>query len=186
MSAQSRERSKGFGRTLAFGALAAATLPVFVLAMAPLLGSGRALVLHAILITAGYGMVLASRARQRLAVGAVACLGGLVLAGASSSSGELLVGLSLGVGLIRSGWLLERRTLRAVVVEGLVLIGSVTTAHFLASPGLLGGAVALWGWFVVQSFYFLVGGLRVRSPRRAGDPFDAARRELQELLDQTS
>ena len=178
-----RAHSSAFGGTLVFGALAAAILPVTVLAASPFLGVSRALMLHAILATVGYAMVLTSGARRRLAVGAVSLAGGLVLAGLSRSPGELLVLLSLGLGLLRSGWLFRRRTLRAVAIESLVLVGSVAVARFLAAPGLLGSALAVWGWFVVQSFYFLIGGIETRRPKlREGDPFDEAQRELEELL----
>jgi hypothetical protein len=45
-------------------------------------------------------------------------------------------------------------------------------------------SLAIWGYFLVQSSYFLVGG---RSPRRDGpprDPFEQARARLQRLLEE--
>jgi hypothetical protein len=174
--------SSGFVRTLVFGAVAAASLPVSILLTLPVLGFHGALALHGVLSSVGYAVLLSSGSRQRLAVGVVGLAGGLAVAAFSRSPGELLVLLSLGLALVRSGWLLEQRSWRALAVEGVVLVGSLASARFVAAPGLLGSALALWSWFVVQSFYFLVGGLRVRRPSPEGDAFDAARRELLDLL----
>ncbi len=176
------EAEAGFARTLVFGAAAAAGLPIAVLGLGALLGTHAALGLTLVLATAGYLVVLTPGARSKLALGFGAGVMGLVAWSATDSVRELLLVLTLGVSLVRSGVLYRRRPLRAVVIEGIVLLGSLATARFLATPGLLGTAIALWGWFVVQSFYFLLGGLTLRRPQPEGDPFEAARQRLEELL----
>ena len=185
MSARCMERSesaRGFARTLGFGALAASTLPLSTLVLAPVLGGARALALHAVLAAAGYLAVMAPDARRRVAVAAGGGAAGLLcLAWAGSNTG-LLVALSLVVAVVRSGVLFRRGLARSLAVEGIVLLLAVATLHVLAVPGLAGRALALWGWFVVQSFYFLPAGLAARARGTQGDPFERARRRLEELL----
>jgi hypothetical protein len=57
-------------------------------------------------------------------------------------------------------------------------------ARFLASPGLLGIALALWGFFLVQSVFFAIGGTHERRPEAGAlDPFDRAKRRMLEVLE---
>ncbi len=177
------EASRGFARTLAFGALAAATLPLSVLALGPWLGAAGARTAHVVLATAGYLAVLAPPgARRRLAVALAAAAAGVFWWGLAGSLASLFAGLSGIVAVFRSGWLFRRGTARAMVVEGGVLLLALATWHGLAGPGLPGQALALWGWFVAQSFYFLPGGLARRRRRPDGDAFERARQRLEELL----
>ena len=176
------EAEGGFARTLTFGAVAAAGLPIAVLFLAPVLGTHAALRLTLVLATAGYLVVLTPGARSKVALGFGSVAVGLIAWSTTASARELLLVLTLGVSLVRSGVLYRRQPLRAVVIEAIVGVGSLATAGFLATPGLLGSAIALWGWFVVQSFYFLLGGLVVRRSQPEGDPFEAARQRLEELL----
>jgi hypothetical protein len=185
MSWQNGERPEveaGFARTLMFGAAAAAGLPIAVLGLAPVLGADAALGLTLVLATAGYLVVLTPGPRGKLALGFGTGVVGLIAWSATGSVRELLLVLTLGVSLVRSGVLYRRRPLRAVVIEAIVGVGSLATVRFLAAPGLLGSAIALWGWFVVQSFYFLLGGLARRRPQPEGDAFETARQRLEELL----
>jgi hypothetical protein len=172
----------GFGRTLVYGAVASAALPLAVLALGPTLGLDRALGLYAVLATAGYLAALSRGARQRVAVSCGALAAGLLAFAASGSSAELFALLGVGVALARGGLLVRRSAPRAVAIEGAVLAASLLAARWLASPGLLGSAVALWGWFVVQSFAFLPAGVRAGRAGTDGDPFEVARRHLEELL----
>lgn len=181
-AAEVGEVETGFARTLGFGAVAAAVLPVVVLALGPILGASTALGVSLVLATTGYLVVLTPGPRSKLAVGFGALATGGVAFAASSSVRELLLVLTLGVSLVRSGLLYRRRPLRAVLIEGVVVLGSLAAARFLATPGPLGAAIALWGWFVVQSFYFLLGGLTQRKLQPEGDAFEAARQRLEELL----
>lgn len=177
------EAARGFARTLAFGALAAATLPLSVLALGPWLGGAGARAAHGVLATAAYLAVLAPPgARRRLAVALAAAAAGVLWWGLAGSFAGFLAGLSAIVAVFRSGWLFRRGVARAMVVEGSVLLLALATWYGLAGPGLPGQALALWGWFVAQSFYFLPGGLARRRRRPDGDAFERARQRLEELL----
>jgi hypothetical protein len=186
----------GFARTLVYGAFASAALPLAVLTLSPALGMASALGLYAVFVVAGYLAALTPAvegrgigkgdARRRVAVACGSLGTGLAAWALSESVSQLFVLLSLAVGLVRSGLVFQlfqrRDSLRAVVIEGGVLVGALLAARFLAAPGLVGSAVALWGWFVVQSFAFLLIGIPRRSRVAGGDPFEVARRRLEELL----
>ena len=69
-------------------------------------------------------------------------------------------------------------------VAGVLLLqqqGELPAAAWLwGLPACL--ALALWGRIVVQSFAFVPSGIAARAPPTHGDPFDAARDRLEELL----
>jgi hypothetical protein len=194
----------GFSRTILFGLLAAVSLPASVVALSPVLGASDALAMHAIGAVSGYLAILVPGLRRRLCVLALAGAFGLLVWLFAGSLAELALGLSLEVAVVRSGLLYRlsyrlsygpraqharggtepsgQGRLRAVAIEAIVLLVALLTARFLAVPGLVGGMLALWGWFVAQSFYFLFDGLAPRRRQPQGDPFEAARRGLEELL----
>ena len=177
-----------FTKTLAFGAAAAISLPLTVLALAPWIGSQHAFAFHAVAATGGYLAILSVGGRRQLRLGSAAAVLGLVGLGAlvwglSDSPANLVLLLGLEVALVRSGLLFRRRLARTWVIETFVGLGAAATAAFLFTPGLLGSALAIWGWFVVQSFYFPLGGLSRRTKPARGDPFDEASRSLEEILE---
>jgi hypothetical protein len=72
------------------------------------------------------------------------------------------------------------------VAETLLLAGGLALARFLAGPDTLQVAFAIWGFFLAQSFFFLLGGVGERS-HDAGiaglDPFEVARARAVELME---
>ena len=57
-------------------------------------------------------------------------------------------------------------------------------ARFLAAGGAASLALGLWGYLLVQSLFFLAGGVTVRLGSDARvDPFERARADLLALLD---
>jgi hypothetical protein len=68
-------------------------------------------------------------------------------------------------------------------VELLLGCGGLMVARALAAPSPVALGMALWGYFLVQSCYFLLAGWGARQPA-AGveDPFDRVRRQILELL----
>lgn len=175
-----------FSRTLGVGAVAALSLPLTVLGLGHSLGAETALALHAVAVTAAYLACLAPGAGNRVAVFAIVSLlgAGVWMVAGPPHTGSVLIGLA--VAAVRSGWLFPRNTLRALALEAGVLVAASATAACLLplfpSP-LVGAAVATWGWFVAQSFFFLVGDpLPAARPSR-GDAFERAAGELEKLLD---
>lgn len=177
-------RWNGFGRSLLFAALAAGAFPVFALFANPVLGRGWALSLYLLGIAVLYVAGLAPR-RSRAALAAViaSALGAAVLLLAPSVV-AVAAGAALIVGVCRSGVLYRSRRARALLAETLLLAGGLALARFLAGPGTLQVAFAIWGFFLVQSFFFLLGGVAERTEAAAGlDPFEVARARALALME---
>ena len=69
------------------------------------------------------------------------------------------------------------------MAEACLLTGGLASAAILGGPSVRGIAFAVWGFFLVQSFCFLIpfGGVGARCAGRA-DPFDAAHARAMGLL----
>ena len=177
-------RWNGFARSLLFAALAAAAFPIFALVADPVLGWAPALSLYLVGIAAVYAAGLAPRrSRAVVAAGIASALGGGVLL-LAPSVGTVAVGAALIVGVCRSGVLYRSRRARALVMETCLLAGGLGLGRFLAGPDTAQVAFAIWGFFLVQSFFFLLGGVAERSEQSAGlDPFEVARARALALME---
>ncbi len=177
-------RGNDFSRSLVFAAVVAAAWPAFALVAAPLVGSHTALSLYLVAAAAlcVWG-IPPDRARGVGAALATAALGGLVLV-LARDVWEVAAGSALALGVARSALLYRSRAARAVLLESMLIGGGLVLARWLATPGPLGVALALWGFFAVQAGFFAVAGIRVRpsEPGRA-DGFEHARRRALALLD---
>jgi hypothetical protein len=176
-------RWDGFGRSLLFAALAAAGLPVAVTFGAPLIGSAASVRVYILLVAGCYAMGLPVERSRRLAALAMAGVAGLLLAMLPLGLSGTAVGAAAIVAVGRSVIAQRQRALRACVIEAALGALALGVAGFLASGGLLALCLAIWGFFLVQSAYFLIGG---RTPRRDAaprDPFERARQRLERLLD---
>lgn len=173
-----------FAGTLAFAAAAAAGWPAFLLVAGSVLGARTALSLYLVGVTVLYVAGLAPRRAQGICAGAAAAAFALAFLVFAPSPAFAALGAALGLGIGRSGLLYQARPARALASEVALLGGGLLLARFLgAGRGTLDVALAIWAFGLVQSLFFLLGGV---SPRRdeAGsiDPFEVARRRLEELL----
>jgi len=176
-------RWDGFGRSLLFGALAAAGLPLAMGLAGPLLGAATALRLYLIGTAALYAVGLAGERTPRLAAAGLATLAGSALAALPLGLAGTAVGAAAIVAVCRSGLLWRQRRWRAVAIEALLGLLGLALARHLAGGGLVGLALGLWGYFLVQSGYFLIGGRSPRRPDATQDPFERARQRLERLLE---
>lgn len=175
-------RAHGFGATLVFGAVASAGLLAGAWLLVPPLSGATFLGLYLVATVCAYATALAPDPRRGAASFALAAaLGAAVLALAGRPS-EVAIGAALVLAVCRSGFLYRSRPLRALALEVALAGGGLALARFLATGGLAGAALALWGFFVVQSGFFLAGGVRPRRAQPEGDPFDEARARLLVLL----
>jgi len=172
-----------FARSLGFAALAGAGVPLFVGGLGPLLGHAFALELYIVSAGAGYLAVMAGNPRR--AVVAAACAGaiGMLLLLLPLRLPALVAGTALMIAVGRSTFLHRSGSLRAVTLELLLQGGGLLLARYLAGSDAISLALATWGYFLVQSLYFLVGGIALRRPAPVGDPFDQARTRLLALLE---
>jgi len=174
-------RWNGFGRSLLFAAAAAAGLPVAVTFAAPWLGSASVLKLYLLAVAGCYAVGLGDRPGPRRRAAIAATAGGAVVAALPLDlAGTALCAAAL-VAVCRSGLHHRQLPLRAFAIELGLGAAGLAAAAFLASGGLRAMALAVWGYFLVQSAYFLIGG---RSPRAGGepvDPFERARARLERV-----
>jgi len=174
-------RADGFARGTVFAALAAAAwLPWMVV----LGGGGAAFALYLVAITAAYLVGLGPRGAPRLAVAAGAALLGGVLAAGVHTPGELALGLGAILATARSAVLHRARPARAIMTEVVLVGGGLLFARALAAPTAFGVMLAVWGFFLVQSTFFLVAGVEPRPVAAARrDPFEEAYARATALLE---
>ena len=177
-------RWNGFARSLLFAAVAAGAFPIFALFANPVLGRASALSLYLLGIAVVYVAGLAPRrSRAVVAAGLASALGAGVFL-LAPSVGTVAAGAALVVGVCRSGLLYRSRRARALVAETILLAGGLALARFLAGPDTLQMAFAIWGFLLVQSFFFLLGGITERAEATAGlDPFEVARARALALIE---
>ena len=174
-----------FGRSVLLAAIIGAAWPAFALVAAPLLGARAALSLYVVGATAVYVAAIAPSIARGVATALVAVAIALGFAVVAGTPGAVVLGAALALGCARSGLLHRGRAARVLAVEALLLGGGLLLARFLFAPGALGTALALWGFFLVQSAFFAIGGLRVRdSDGVAPDRFECARRRALALLEE--
>ena len=177
-------RWDGFGRSLLFAALAAAGLPVAVTFGGPLVGAGASARLYLIAAACAYAAGLSAERSRRLAVLTVAVGAGTALALLPLGLGGSALGAAAIVAVGRSAIAQRQRPLRAVVIEVALGGAGLGVASFLASGGLLALCLAVWGYFLVQSAYFLIAGRVPRRDEASQDPFERARLCLERMLDE--
>lgn len=183
-------RWNNFTGTLVFGAVAAVVSPAVWLLAGPLLGVQAALALYWIACAAVYLAGLATTWRRGLAFALpAATLAGVawIVSPTLAGGGTLLAAALISALLVSLGraTLFAARSARGVSIEVGLVVGGLWLASWLATPGPMGAAVAIWGFFLVQSGFFLVGP--PRESQESGtepDPFERARARMLALLDE--
>lgn len=173
-----------FGRSAVFAAAAGCGVMPWLLVVAPLLGVRGALAFYLVAVTAAYVTAIAPALRRGLGAGVMVGILGGGFAVAAHPLPELALGLALLLALARTSFLYRARPGRALALEVALVAGGLLFARCLAGSSLLSVMLALWGFLLVQSVFFLVGGIRERhtgAVRR--DPFDAAYERASALLD---
>jgi hypothetical protein len=175
-------RWDGFASSLAFAALAAAGLPVAVTFAGALVGSEAAVRLYAIAAAGLYAIGLCPDRSRRVAALAFCALVGMILALLPLGLRETAIGAAGLVAFTRGVLLPDSRSLHALAIEAVLGAVGLATAAWFAHGGLLALCLAVWGYFLVQSGYFLFGPQRAAG--EAADPFERARVRLQRLLEE--
>lgn len=171
-----------FGRGAVFAALAGLGIIPWLVVAGPLLGMRLGLAVYLVALTATAISVMAPSRRRGLGAGVVAALLGSCLALVTRTLPELAFGLAVLFGTARGAFLYQLRPARAVAIEVVLVGGGLLFARFLAGPSLVSIGLSVWGFLLVQSFFFLVGGVRERTVQQK-DPFDAAHDRARALLD---
>jgi len=170
--------TRGFVRTLAFGAAAGALWPLLFGAGCRLLGWDLAWSLGLTGLAAAYTAGLAPHARGALASAGVTTLLGAATHLLWPEPFAAAAAAAVAIALLRSHWLdVVRHGLRAIWLAAMLLSGGLLSAWAAFFPGPLGGAAALWAFFLVQSLYFArVGPVPRRRSPTLEDPFEEALR----------
>jgi hypothetical protein len=172
-----------FAKSLWFAAFAAGVLPLWWLLTRPILGAECALGAYFVAVVAAYLASIAPTRGRALAVAAVASAAGGLAALLTPAPGELAVVLAVLVAVARSGFLYRCAPARGVAIETIVAGGGLLFARFLGGPSVAGLVLSLWGFFLAQSLYVLLGGTTARAVSRHPDPFQDAYGRALALLD---
>lgn len=174
----------GFGRSLGFAAVAGAGTSLLLVLVPPTQAGYVLLRAYLVGCAVVYAAGLATRSRDALvAAAAGATLGVLLLLLPVGLAGTALGGTAI-LAWLRSGILYRARPLRALTCELLLGLTGLALAGFLKGAGVpvMGLGLAVWGYFLVQSVFFLIGGVTPRPVDGPLDPFDRARADLLALL----
>ena len=172
-----------FSRSALFGAVAAAAVAPFLLTLGPWLGVQWALVGFAALVIPLYLTGLGDTRRRGMAA---AVFGSALIAAIAildPTPRDALVAMALVLGLARSGLAYPGSFVRSAIVELLLQVGGLSVAATLIGSSTLSVVLAIWGFFLVQSVFFLLSATRSSAPRGEVDPFDEARDRAIAILD---
>lgn len=177
-------RWNDFGRSLVFGAVAAAACVPFAILVTPILGWSDALAAYALVCAATYVAGLGATRRQGFAAAGVVLGVGGALAWIAPTPRDAIFAAALTLGLCRSGLLYRARFARSLLLEAFLLCVGLGAAAQVLGGSTFSAVLAVWIFFVIQSVFFLVGGVSSRKEHTAtADPFEAARLRTLELLD---
>ena len=164
-----------FGRSLLFAACAALAYPAYWVTWRVAVGGEAPPEFFAAACLGVYAAGVAPRPSAAVRAGFAALCAGLLISVFPLETETRLVGMALLLGVFRSAVLYQRRLARAVFVEAVLLGSGALLAAFVGGPGPLGTAAGVWGFFLMQSLYFLVPGVHPRESRPKGeDPFERA------------
>ena len=175
---------RGFGRTLAFGLLAALGVPAVRLLQVPLMGHPAIWHFYVAGLAVVYLIAIAGSPRRVLGSALLGSIGAVALLLLTPGIGVTVVGASLLVACVRSGFLYRVPQPRLLLLEAGLLGVSLAAVELLVGPGVFGIALAVWAYFLVQSLWFLVARPRPRTLEPPGDPFERARDRLDGLLEE--
>jgi hypothetical protein len=177
-------RIDSFGRSAVFAAVAALGWIPWLVVVGAVVGGPAARALYLVAVTAFYAGGLARSTARRASALLVVVVAGGILAAIARGLPELSLGLAVVLGTARSGFLHRIAPARAVAIEAALLVGGLVFARFLAGGAPHGSALALWGFLLVQSCFFLVGGVQpLAADGRPLDPFDDACARAAEVLE---
>jgi hypothetical protein len=173
-----------FSGSLAFGAIAALASVAYLVAVRPFLGIALSMSTFCVAAIVAYLVATAPTMARGIRIGFLAgILGGATLVFTPSTTTAILGAVVL-LGVMRSGFLFRTRPGRALVVELSLLAGGLFLANALAGAGSLGFAMGVWCFFLVQSVYFLLGGIDGRSEATPViDPFEEASLRATRLME---
>ena len=171
---------------LMFGAITGLATVAYSLVGPPLLGFSSAWLWWCLFLTVSHLVAIAPSLARGVRIGMLAGAIGVGIHMFAPGNTAAMLGMLLLLGLMRSGFLFPRRLARALAVE--LGLGSVAglLAGSLAGPSSLSLGIAVWGFFLVQSLFFVIGGFEVSGLGPTGEAFEKAHREATRLMEDLS
>jgi hypothetical protein len=168
---------------LLFAAVAGLATVAYSLIVPPLVGFGAAWLWWCLCLTACYLVAIAPNLRRGIRIGVLSAVLGVGIYLLAPGFSAAMLAMAVLLGLMRSGFLFPRRLGRAVAVELGLGSGAGLLAGSLVGPSSLSLGIAVWSFFLVQSLFFVIGGLEVWRPGSTEDPFDKAHRQAVRLME---
>lgn len=184
-----------FSRSLRFALLCAASCGLWVAFAAPVVGRTLAVESAFSLAAAAYLVGIAPRRATGMTAGTLLLAASALLMLAGVRASTFASALAVAIGVLRSAWLwpvsrgdaaaFARRFLAELALVG----GGLAFAVKLGQAGVFPEALALWGFLLVQSAFFVLEGAAapaVRAEPIAIDPFEGSCRRLRAVLEERS
>ncbi len=182
-----------FSGSLRFAVLCAAACALWIPCATPLFGRSFAVESGLAAATAAYLVGIAPRRATGSLAGALLLVASaaLILVGVRSST--FASALAVAVAVLRSGWLWPvsrgdaAAFARRFLAELALVAGGLVFAAQLVRAAVFGEALALWGFLLVQSAFFVLEGAAapaVRAEPVPIDPFEGSCRRLRAVLEE--
>lgn len=172
-------------KTMAFGLVAALGSIPWAMVLGPFFGHSWVLAGYCLGAMALYVAILAPNWSRGVVVGGIAGLAAAAVLILAASPSEVILGAAIILAVARSGFLYRGKPARTVLLEIAVTGGGLLFARLLAGPTLLSISLAIWAFFLIQSLFFLAGGVRPREAEEPRiDPFDQARKRALTLMEE--
>ena len=177
-------RAGKFSSSLVFAAVAGLAAVPYLLVALPAFGLIRTLAIGSIVSVAAYIVVASPSLVRGLRYGALTLVVGVGLY-ALVPGVVVLFASAILLGIVRSGLLYRAKIARALTIEGMLFVAAMSVAELLSGSTVLSYGLAVWGFFLVESAFFLFEGARPRvESGSAEDPFERARQEATRLLEE--
>ena len=177
-------RAGKFSSSLVFAAVAGLAAVPYLLVALPAFGLIRTLAIGSIVSVAAYIVVASPSLVRGLRSGALTLALGVGLY-ALAPGVVVLFASAILLGVVRSGLLYRAKIGRAFAIEAMLFLLATSVAQLLAGSTVQSYGLAVWGFFLVESTFFLFEGARSRAESgSAEDPFERARREATRLMEE--
>jgi len=170
--------------SLAFAAIAALGSIPWAMIAGPFFGGLWAVAIYCLATVVFYAITIAPTLSRGLAGGGFAAALAVFVGLLASWPSEAILGAALTLAMVRSGILYRHHPLRTLLLETALITGGLLAARFVAGPTPLATGLAVWSFFLIQSLFFLAGGITAREPEASTiDPFEHARNRALALME---
>ncbi len=177
-------RARKFSSSLVFAAVAGLAAVPYLLVALPAFGLIRTLAIGSIVSVAAYIVVASPSLVRGLRYGALTLVLGVGLY-ALAPKVVVVFASAILLGIVRSGLLYRAKIARALAIEGMLFLVATSVAQLLAGSTVQSYGLAVWGFFLVESAFFLFEGASSRAGSgSAEDPFERARQEATRLMEE--